>query len=289
MLLTLPFCEESPSYLFNTLGEKRAIDALSWFRPNGQDKIALIDREIEAIKEEQALSRNDATLLDIFQDPLLWRPLLVATMVSLSMQFSGIDAIFYYSTNVFHRAGVSEKHSQVYTTFISLANVLITIPAMLLMDVAGRKVIQTVGLSGMCASFIVMTIALVQEFHILSVVAMTASISFFALGPGCIAWFITSELMPSHARSTATTVALTVNWLANMFIAGIFPKIEHMLGNYAFATFAASTTFLAVFTVTCLPETKGKTITEVREWFLKQYCVREYSSFGDAQEPICHS
>jgi len=287
MLSTLPFCEDSPSYLFHKFGEERARNALSWFRPNGQSKNYHIDEDIEKIKEEQALSQKDAFLNDIFHDPLLWRPLVVATIVNLSMQFSGIDAIFYYSTYVFHRAGVSERHAQVYTTIISFANVVITIPAMLLMDVAGRKMIQTVGLSGMCTSFVVMTIALVAELHILSLVAMMASISCFAMGPGCIAWFITSELMPLHARPVATTVALTVNWSANLFIAGVFPRIEHMLGNYAFATFAASTACLALFTVVHLPETKGKTITEVREWFLR-HSLQDYSKIDSAQVSSCN-
>jgi SP family facilitated glucose transporter-like MFS transporter 1 len=285
MMLFLPFSEDSPAYLFQRYGEERAENALLWFRPH-RPHCPPICNELQTIKEELSLSSKDAGIIDVLGDPLLWKPLLVGSIVNLSMQFSGIDAVFYYSTNVFHRAGIVENESQVYSTLISLCNVLITIPAMLCMDMAGRKVIQACGLSGMCASFVVMTFALVHDYHRLSVVAMTMSICFFALGPGCIAWFIIGELMPLHARSIATTVALTVNWMANMLVGAVFPQIEHTFDSYAFGTFVVSTALLALFTVACLPETKGNTILEIRAWFVDK-AAKQYSNMGDHCEHYC--
>jgi len=267
LLITMPFCCESPAYVFKKEGWDAAKDVLWKLRPDHPDKYKTIFRELKAIRNEAQLSPEKATVKDFISDELLWKPLLVGSMVNLSMQFSGIDAVFYYSTNVFLSAGFSMSDAQVCTTMISLANVLVTIPAMFLMDKAGRKVIQIAGLSGMGLEYLLMTVGLVNGLHLVSVVAMFFVICCFAFGPGCVAWFIIPELLPIHARGVATSVALTVNWTANWFIAFIFPRILAYLGPWTFGVFAVSTSLLSVYLFIFLPETKGKTPIEIREVF----------------------
>lgn len=230
------------------------------------------------MKQEIELADKTASVVDVLKDELLWKPILIGTVVNLSMQFSGIDAVFYYSTSVFLSAGMELETAQLATTLIGLCNVIVTIPAMLFMDKAGRKVIQAAGLGGMCLSYVVMTIALVCNMHTLSVIAMVMIICFFAFGPGCIAWFIIAELVPIHARGIATSVALGVNWAANFFIAFVFPHILSYLGRWTFTVFVVSTFTLTLYTIIFLPETKGKTVMEIRETFSSSNMLRPASA-----------
>jgi len=103
--------------------------------------------------------------------------------------------------------------------------------------------------------------------HLLAVGAMFGVVCCFAFGPGCIAWFIVSELTPVHVRGFATTVGLGANWLANFLVAFAFPHVLAALHSWTFGLFAASTLLLTAFTVTCLPETKGRTVAEISEFF----------------------
>merc|ERR1711982_143437 len=102
------------------------------------------------------------------------------------------------------------------------------------MDRAGRKVFQSLGLGGMCCSYIVITYAMVTGQHTLAVYAMISIIIFFAFGPGCIGWFIVSELSPMHARGFANALGLGVNWFANWLVGFIFPFILAYLQNWTF-------------------------------------------------------
>jgi len=266
LLLGLPGCAESPSFLLSSCGEAAAQEALRWYRTDAsEDEIAA---EFQVMREEAALGGGKVSgARDIFRDPLLWKPILVGMFVNLSMQMSGIDAVLFYSTMVFQKAGIDVVWAQVWTTAVGLVNVLVTIPAMLFMDKAGRKVLQGLGLGGMCCSYVVITFAMVTGRHMLAVYSMVAIIVFFALGPGCIGWFIVAELTPLHTRSFGTSLGLGANWGANWFVGFVFPHILTALGDWCFSVFVGTTFVLTVFTVVCVPETKGKTITEVSKFF----------------------
>lgn len=49
--------------------------------------------------------QGEFTLMQLFGAKSLRKQLLMAIVIQLSMQLSGIDAIFYYSTMIFRRAG----------------------------------------------------------------------------------------------------------------------------------------------------------------------------------------
>lgn len=242
------------------------MEALRWFR-RGASETELQEEFNELEKEMDKEGAKTLGVGQVFSEARLWKPVAVGMGVNLSMQFSGIDAVFYYSTQVFQDAGFPLSDAQVFTTLVGLVNVFVTIGAMFIMDKAGRKTIQSVGLGGMCISHSVMTYAMVNDHHMLAVWAMVSIIIFFGFGPGCIAWFIIPELVPFDARAIATALGLGVNWAANWFVAFIFPKLLEWVGKWTFSVFILSTFVLTVFTQVCVPETKGKSVTEVAKYF----------------------
>jgi MFS family permease len=92
--------------------------------------------------------------------------------------------------------------------------------------------------------------------------------AFYAMGPGICVWLALSELMPTRIRSNGMSVALLINEAIASFIAAIFLPTVGRYGYavmfYAFAGF----TVLYFLTVTfLLPETKGKTLEEIEDFF----------------------
>ena len=65
---------------------------------------------------------------------------MVGVVIKIGVQFSGIDAIFYYSTLMFRHANVSDP--QLATTLLSLVNLTMTFIAMGIMEKAGRRVLM---------------------------------------------------------------------------------------------------------------------------------------------------
>jgi MFS family permease len=93
-------------------------------------------------------------------------------------------------------------------------------------------------------------------------------VSFFSLGPGVVVWLMLSELMPTRIRSTGMGIALLINQGVSTAIAAVFLPVVGHYGFYAIFLFWAACTIVYFLTAAfLLPETKGKTLEEIEEYF----------------------
>lgn len=196
-VLILPFLPESPSYLYATQGRRAARQSLVRLQCDevADEYLDYIRQEIHATAKDGNSMRQTGsmTVRELLVDTRLRKQLIVGVTVQLMMQFSGIDAVFYYSTRVFYQAGVADP--ELATTLLGVINVIVTIFAVKFMDTAGRKTLLTYSWMGMLTSYLLLTTSFVLKpclnyMDQLSVFSMTGVIIFFAFGPGCIAWFM---------------------------------------------------------------------------------------------------
>ncbi len=93
-------------------------------------------------------------------------------------------------------------------------------------------------------------------------------VSFFSLGPGVVVWLMLSELMPTRIRSTGMGIALFINQGVSTSIAAVFLTVVGTYGYYAMFLFWTLCTVIYFITATFfLPETKGRTLEEIEEYF----------------------
>jgi hypothetical protein len=92
--------------------------------------------------------------------------------------------------------------------------------------------------------------------------------AFYALGPGVCVWLALSELMPTRIRSNGMSIALVLNQMVSTIMAGIFlPFVSKYGYSRIFFLFAGCTVFYLLVVAIFLPETKGKTLEEIEEYF----------------------
>ncbi|XP_065143985.1 solute carrier family 2, facilitated glucose transporter member 3a [Paramisgurnus dabryanus] len=265
--ILLPFCPESPRYLLINLNqEEQARKVL--VRLRGYEDVG---KDMQEMKEESMKTQMEkkVTIPELFRSPAYRQPILIAIMLQLSQQLSGINAVFYYSTGIFESAGVTQP---IYATIgAGAVNTVFTVVSLFLVERAGRRTLHLIGLGGMAVSALIMTIALlmkhIEAVRYLSIAGVFAFVAMFEMGPGPIPWFIVAELFSQGPRPAAMAVAGCSNWTANFLVGISFPKLEELCGPYVFIIFMIFLIFFFIFTYFCVPETKGRTFDEIARGF----------------------
>ncbi|XP_008316719.1 solute carrier family 2, facilitated glucose transporter member 1-like [Cynoglossus semilaevis] len=264
----LPICPESPRYLLIECNEESKARSIL-MKLRGSDDVG---EDLQEMREESQQMRREkkVTIPELFRSPAYRQPLLVAVMLQLSQQLSGINAVFYYSTGIFQKAGVSQP---VYATIgTGVVNTAFTVVSLFVVERVGRRPLHLTGLMGMSVSAVCLTVAMalldqLPWMSYLSIAAIFSFVAFFEIGPGPIPWFIIAELFSQGPRPAAIAVAGFSNWSSNFLVGMCFPYIEQLCGPYVFIIFTVLLLGFFVFTYFKVPETKGRTFDEIAAGF----------------------
>ena len=198
------------------------------------------------------------------------RALFVGIILSLFVQFSGINAIIFYGPDIFERAGFTLSDALGGQVSIGVVNVLFTLLAIYKIDDWGRKKLLLIGSIGVITSLLVIALLfwleLDQAWLLISFLLIFIASFACALGP--VNWVILSEIFPNKVRSKAMAVASLSVWFGTMLVGQFFPiMIEKFGSSGTFLAFAIISMPLLIIIMKLLPETKDKTLEEIeRLW-----------------------
>lgn len=266
----LPFAPESPRFLLLAQrDEERARKSLVKLRGTTE-----IDAEIDDMHAEDRAERQERkfTFMDLIKTDALRTPLVIGIVMHLSQQLSGINAVLYYSTNIFKGAGLEEETARLATIGVGSMLLVMALVSIPLMDRLGRRTLQLWGLAGMTIFSLLMTVAFFTyegnvTMSVFAVIFTLLYVAFFGVGPSSIPWMIMSELFGQGARSAAVSAGALVNWFANFLIGLTFIPLSQVLGNFVFLQYTVFLIVFYAFTYFNMPETKNRTIEEVTAIF----------------------
>lgn len=273
----LYFMPDSPRHLLLNKKDRHAAEkALQKLRGCSDVEIDLDEIEEEIAEEEDIEEQEpDWTLKSVVTSSRLWLPLALIIVLGSCQQLSGINAVFYYSTDIYKAAGISEAYVQYTNLVTGFVNVVITIISVGLVEKAGRRVLLLGGMSAMVMAAIMLLISIklqenVQWLSYIAIISVFAFVIGFAIGLGSIPQFIGAELFRPGPRPIAMSIAGFFNWLCNFMVAIAFPPLSHKIGEYSFLIFISFIIIFGLFIFKQLPETKQKTIEEIYTHFKRK-------------------
>ena len=261
LMLIVP---ESPRWLVLKGKADAAKRTLS--RINGDE---ISEFQIKTIKE--TINEEGESVRSMIKQGFLF-PLIIGSILAISSQLSGINAIIYYGPTILNEAGFQLGEALGGQVIIGICNVLFTFLAIWKIDQMGRKGLLTAGLSGM---FVFLTaIGWLFFFGVSSgtvmLIFILGFIAFFAFSYGPVIWVLLSEIYPTKYRGRAMSVATLVLWGGNVFVGQMVPwSLENLRPHGTFWAFAIMTIPALYITIRLLPETKGKSLEEI-ETFWKE-------------------
>lgn len=266
LLSLLFFVRESPRWLVQAGREPEARSILSAI--GGP---AHAEEQITAIRS--VANQEEGRLAELFH-PRFRRPLIIAALLMAFSQFSGINAIMYYSTKIFATAGVGIADSFTSSTIVGLVNLLFTFVAIALVDKAGRRPLLLMGLTIQVLALGTvgwMFHAGVQGAGLLA--AIVVFIAAFAMALGPIPWILCSEIFPTRIRGRAMSLATFVIWTSCYIVAQTFPMLNDnpAIGPaITFWVYAGCSLLGLIFVAAMLPETKGRSLEEIENSWIKR-------------------
>ncbi|CAG2175007.1 unnamed protein product [Oppiella nova] len=214
-----------------------------------------------------------------FRKAHVMKPLVLTLALMLFQQTSGVNALLFFTTDIFAQSGSHSLAAADATILVGVVQVVAALAACLLTDRAGRKLLLVVSSIGCGLSMLSLSVyhflsdanegqEVKQEFSWVPVVALISFMVTFSLGLGPIPWLLMGELLPSHVRSVASGLCSSYNWLMAFLITKLFHTLLdclHESGTYLlFSVLCFTCTLFVVF---FLPETKGKSLTEIENIF----------------------
>lgn len=189
----------------------------------------IFDQETEAARFGHVGSRFMVAVyqyLELFTIRSLNRRLLIACLLQIIQQFTGINAIIYYAPQIFKSIGLTGNSVDLLATgVVGIINFFSTIPAIMFMDRWGRRNVLIIGAIGMGISQLIVgtlfavyktTWAEHRAAGWTAAVFIWIYISNFAFSIGCVNWIMPSEMFPPGVRGKAVGVAIASNWLTNV-------------------------------------------------------------------------
>jgi SP family facilitated glucose transporter-like MFS transporter 1 len=139
-------------------------------------------------------------------------------VINASQQFSGINAVSFYSSIMFENAGLKDNWPIYFSVIIAFVQIIMSFFTTVFIDRLGRKTITLLSLFGMCIScFSLAAFAIISEktgikelnYVVVSFVVLYKC--FFDAGVGSIPGLITVELFDAASRGKAVSIAVFSN------------------------------------------------------------------------------
>ncbi|KAK4004300.1 hypothetical protein OUZ56_006040 [Daphnia magna] len=278
---------ETPSWLISHNRGPQAKDALQYLR----GKYTNIESEFQRISNNANSQLPKPSYAKILTNGHLMKPLIISMALMLFQQLSGINAIVFYSASVFQDAGCS-LNNFLSSIIIAVVAMVFTMISVLLVDRFGRR--KLLMISGVCMAvsltglgvFVYLKTAsedlsvvdettlaepsVLSELGWLPLLFLISFIIAYSMGFCTVPQLIMGELFPLEYRNRLGTISASFSLGCTFIVVRTFPEMAAIMGlGGVYGLYAACCLIAVVFVAFFLPETKGKTLEEISQFFVR--------------------
>lgn len=261
---------ESPYFYVMKNRLSKAEQSLKWLRG---EEYNYNDELIEIQIENELLARNRVNVLTALNKPATKRALMISMCLVVFVQFSGINAVIFYTGFIFDATNAGIQAS-VATIIVGVMQVVATFVASLTVDKLGRRALLVISAIVMCICNIGLGIYFylrdaksdyITHLNWLPISSLCVYIIAFSLGLGPIPWVLVAEIFTTESKAIASSMTGSTSWLIAFIVTKFFSNIRDLIGiGQTFFVFAGFAAICTVFVAVAIPETKNKSLAEIQ-------------------------
>ena len=258
------FIPESPKWLIIKGKSNQATSVLARILGSEEE----INAEIEVTKA--SLGEDKGKWSDLLKPGILVA-VLAGCAIAILGQFMGVNAVLYYGPKIFSEAGFDNPMFS--TVLVGLVNFATTILAVFIIDKVGRKQLIYWGVSGM----IICLLAIGTYFATGGVLGNGFMLAFFlayvfccAISISAIVFVLLSEMYPNSIRGRAMSLAGFMLWVGTYLVGQLTPVLLEWSQAGTFFIFAVMCIPYMLIMWKVIPETTGRTLEEIEEYWTKK-------------------
>ncbi|XP_023022314.2 facilitated trehalose transporter Tret1 [Leptinotarsa decemlineata] len=273
LILVYSLVPESPYYTASRNRREATIQILEKLRSDKSP--AEIEKDYTEIESTLGTRRTRKVLLgELFSSPLLRKGFIVGLGTCTSTYVTGVQVLMAFMAPLFNDANTNLSGNTI-ALLVGITKLSFYLIAAFIVGKLGRRpllLFSSFG-TGICLAIIALYFylkqinpSLVESFRWLPILSIVFYISCYSLGVGPLPISILSELFPSDLRSTATSLASTILSIFLFIIVTLYPILSESLGVHCCLGIFSVGCFLSfTFMFLLLPETKGKSFSEIQE------------------------
>ena len=227
-----------------------------------------INAEVEATRSSSGEDKGSWS--DLLKPGILVA-VLAGCAIAILGQFMGVNAVLYYGPKIFSEAGFDNPMFS--TVLVGLVNFATTVLAVFIIDRVGRKQLIYWGVSGM----IICLMAIGTYFATGGALGNGFMLAFFlayvfccAISISAIVFVLLSEMYPNSIRGRAMSLAGFMLWVGTYLVGQLTPVLLEWSQAGTFFIFAVMCVPYMLIMWKVIPETTGKTLEEIEEYWTKR-------------------
>ena len=298
VLMFIP--KESPRWLLMKNHKYAARKSLLWlFQSHETVKTLVTNMELSIANEKVSFCKK----VKMFKKRSVYFPFVLSIFLVTFAEGTGIIVFLTYAALIFQTADISNaRETAIYA--VGVLQVLGTIISGIVVDKVGRKKLLLFGSIGIAISNAALGTQLFisdrlqcdnstnhsgnvndhQVFNstdnvpesqchstLLSIMAIVSVMGFglfYSVGWRALPSIVIGEMFPNYLRSFLNGLFYALKWVLSAILIGGFPPFEDAVHPYTVWWVFAGVTVLSIpFVLLLLPETKGKSLEEIEQYF----------------------